>query len=50
MVFGLVFVVPTNVSFERLLDRNDGIILKMQKDVSFLNKALLMKKLLKYFK
>lgn len=46
MVFGLFFVVKTN--FKRavtLTELNGNYLLKLQKDVSFLNKALLMKNL-----
>jgi len=46
MVFGLFFVVKTNfVRAVTLTEMNGNYLLKMQKDVSFLNKALLMKQL-----
>ena len=46
MVFGLFFVVKTN--FQRAItitEHNGNYLLKLQKDVSFLNKAFLVKKL-----
>ncbi|WP_339708340.1 SulP family inorganic anion transporter [Algoriphagus aquimarinus] len=46
MVFGLFFVVKTNfVRSVTLTEMNGNYLLKLQKDVSFLNKALLMKNL-----
>lgn len=46
MVFGLFFVVKTNfVRAVTLTEMNGNYLLKLQKDVSFLNKALLMKQL-----
>ena len=46
MVFGLFFVVKTNfVRAVTLTELNGNYLLKLQKDVSFLNKALLMKQL-----
>lgn len=46
MIFGLFFVVKTNfVRAVTLTEMNGNYLLKMQKDVSFLNKALLMKQL-----
>lgn len=48
MVFGLFFVVKTNfVRAVTLTEMNGNYLLKLQKDVSFLNKALLMKELAK---
>ncbi|MFC5623519.1 SulP family inorganic anion transporter [Algoriphagus winogradskyi] len=44
MVFGLFFVVKTNfIRAVTLTELNGNYLLKLQKDVSFLNKALLMK-------
>ena len=46
MVFGLFFVVKTNfVRAVTLTELNGNYLLQLQKDVSFLNKALLMKNL-----
>lgn len=46
MVFGLFFVVKTNfVRAVTLTEMKGNYLLKLQKDVSFLNKALLMKQL-----
>lgn len=48
MVFGLFFVVKTNfVRSVTLTELNGNFLLQLQKDVSFLNKALLMKNLSK---
>ncbi|MEB2775310.1 SulP family inorganic anion transporter [Algoriphagus sp. D3-2-R+10] len=48
MVFGLFFVVKTNfVRAVTLTELNGNYLLKLQKDVSFLNKAILMKNLSK---
>ncbi|PZX54912.1 SulP family inorganic anion transporter [Algoriphagus chordae] len=48
MVFGLFFVVKTNfVRSVTLTEMNGNYLVKLQKDVSFLNKALLMKYLAK---
>ncbi|MEB2784187.1 SulP family inorganic anion transporter [Algoriphagus persicinus] len=46
MVFGLYFVMKTNfIGAVTLTEMNGNYLLKLQKDVSFLNKALLMKQL-----
>lgn len=46
MVFGLFFVMKTNfIRSVTLTEMNGNYLLKLQKDVSFLNKALLMKHL-----
>jgi MFS superfamily sulfate permease-like transporter len=48
MVFGLFFVIKTNfVHSVDVTERKGNYLIKLQKDVSFLNKALLMKELSK---